>query len=80
MQAAAAVLERLVTALRLPVVVPAAALLAEADELVREGETLLAELKLPEAGVGKLKSHQCVKLKYDAFPYQRHGVRYGRVA
>ena len=49
-------------------------------ELVREGETLLAELKLPEAGVGKLKPHQGVKLKYDAFPYQRYGVRYGRVA
>lgn len=49
-------------------------------ELVREGETLLAELKLPEAGVGKLKTDQGVKLKYDAFPYQRYGVKYGRVA
>lgn len=49
-------------------------------ELVREGETLLAELKLPEAGVGKLKTDQGVKLKYDAFPYQRYGVRHGRLA
>jgi HlyD family type I secretion membrane fusion protein len=49
-------------------------------ELVREGETLLAELKLPEAGLGKLKTDQGVKLKYDAFPYQRYGVKYGRVA
>ncbi len=49
-------------------------------ELVREGETLRAELKVPEAGVGKLKTDQGVKLKYDAFPYQRYGVKYGRVA
>ncbi|HSF25037.1 MAG TPA: HlyD family efflux transporter periplasmic adaptor subunit [Blastocatellia bacterium] len=49
-------------------------------ELVCAGETLLAELSVPEAGIGKLKADQGVKLKYDAFPYQRHGVRYGRVA
>lgn len=49
-------------------------------ELVQRGETLLAELKLPEAGMGKLTTGQGVKLKYDAFPYQRYGLRYGRVA
>lgn len=49
-------------------------------ELVCAGEMLLAELSVPEAGIGKLKTDQGVKLKYDAFPYQRYGVRYGRVA
>ncbi len=59
------------------------AVLHEGDlvaELVSAGETLRAELKLPEAGMGKLKTGQGVKLKYDAFPYQRYGVKYGRVA
>lgn len=49
-------------------------------ELVSADESLRAELKIPEAGMGKLKTGQGVKLKYDAFPYQRYGVRYGRVA
>ena len=49
-------------------------------ELVCSGETLQAELNLPESGLGKLSVGQGVKLKYDAFPYQRYGVRYGRVA
>ena len=59
------------------------AVLHEGDtvaELVCAGETLQAELRVPEAGVGKLKTGQGVKLKYDAFPYQRYGVKYGRVA
>jgi membrane fusion protein len=49
-------------------------------ELVNVGERLHAELKVPEAGMGKLKAGQGVKLKYDAFPYQRYGVKYGQVA
>jgi HlyD family type I secretion membrane fusion protein len=49
-------------------------------ELVNAGEHLRAELTLPEAGLGKLKTGQGVKLKYDAFPYQRYGVKYGQVA
>jgi multidrug efflux pump subunit AcrA (membrane-fusion protein) len=49
-------------------------------ELACAGETLQAELIVPEAGSGKLRTGQGVKLKYDAFPYQRYGVRYGRVA
>jgi len=49
-------------------------------ELACSGETLQAELKVPETGLGKLEIGQGVKLKYDAFPYQRYGVRYGRVA
>jgi multidrug efflux pump subunit AcrA (membrane-fusion protein) len=49
-------------------------------ELACAGETLQAELRVPETGLGKLEIGQGVKLKYDAFPYQRYGVRYGRVA
>lgn len=49
-------------------------------ELACAADRLQAELQIPEAGVGKLKTGQGVKLKYDAFPYQRYGVRYGRVA
>ena len=49
-------------------------------ELVCEGERLIAELKLPESGIGKIKPDLGVKLKYDAFPYQRYGVRYGRLS
>jgi HlyD family type I secretion membrane fusion protein len=48
-------------------------------ELACAGETLQAELSLPESGIGKLKPGQGVKLKYDAFPYQRYGVKYGSV-
>ena len=61
----------------------AGAVLHEGDqvaELAATDETLLAELQVPESGVGKLKNGQGVKLKYDAFPYQRYGVKYGRVA
>lgn len=49
-------------------------------ELVCSGETLQAELAIPESGLGKLQTGQGVKLKYDAFPYQRYGVKYGRVS
>lgn len=48
-------------------------------ELACGGEQLVAELTVPEAGVGKLKLEQGVKLKYDAFPYQRYGVMGGRL-
>lgn len=49
-------------------------------ELACGGEQLVAELTVPEAGVGKLKLDQGVKLKYDAFPYQRYGVKGGKLA
>jgi multidrug efflux pump subunit AcrA (membrane-fusion protein) len=48
-------------------------------ELACGGEQLVAELTVPEAGIGKLKLAQGVKLKYDAFPYQRHGVKGGKL-
>ena len=48
-------------------------------ELVCTGAPLQAELTVPQTGLGKLKPSQGVKLKYDAFPYQRFGVKYGRL-
>lgn len=49
-------------------------------ELACGGEQLVAELNVPESGIGKLKVNQGVKLKYDAFPYQRYGAKYGKLA
>lgn len=49
-------------------------------ELACGGEQLVAELTVPESGIGKLKLDQDVKLKYDAFPYQRYGVKYGKLS
>jgi membrane fusion protein len=46
-------------------------------ELACAGEQLQAEMTIPESGIGRIKTGQGVKLFYDAFPYQRYGVRYG---
>ena len=40
---------------------------------------LQAEVRVPEEGLALLRPGQGVKLLYDAFPYQRFGVRYGVV-
>jgi len=48
-------------------------------EVACAGQRLQAELKVPQAGVPLLMAGQGVKLRYDAFPYQRFGVRFGRV-
>jgi multidrug efflux pump subunit AcrA (membrane-fusion protein) len=45
-------------------------------ELACEGGGLQAELSIPQKGMAQLKAGQTVKLLYDAFPYQRYGVRY----
>jgi multidrug efflux pump subunit AcrA (membrane-fusion protein) len=60
-----------------------------AGAVVQEGETLgevacgderlQAELTVPQSGVGLVKAGQGVKLLYDAFPYQRYGVRSGEI-
>jgi multidrug efflux pump subunit AcrA (membrane-fusion protein) len=60
-----------------------------AGAVVREGETLAeigcrgdrlqAELALPQEGVPLVHPGLGVKLKFDAFPYQRYGVRYGTI-
>lgn len=44
-------------------------------ELACEGQKLQAELTLPQDGVALVRPGQPVKLLYDAFPYQRYGVR-----
>lgn len=46
-------------------------------ELACADEQLQAEMTIPESGVGRIKAGQGVKLFYDAFPYQRYGVKYG---
>ncbi len=43
------------------------------------GVRLRAEMMVPQSGVARLKPGQGVKLMYDAFPYQRHGVKRGTV-
>ena len=44
-------------------------------ELACEGQKLQAELTLPQDGIALVRPGQPVKLLYDAFPYQRFGVR-----
>ncbi|HEY7366001.1 MAG TPA: HlyD family efflux transporter periplasmic adaptor subunit [Methylomirabilota bacterium] len=44
-------------------------------DLACGGSRLQAELTVPPAGVGQVKPGHPVKLLYDTFPYQRHGVR-----
>lgn len=46
-------------------------------ELAGASEKLQADLAVPESGVGRLELGQGVKLLYDAFPYQRYGVKGG---
>ncbi len=48
-------------------------------EMVCGGETLQAELAVPQSGMSRLQPGQGVKLLYNAFPYQRFGVRFGTV-
>jgi multidrug efflux pump subunit AcrA (membrane-fusion protein) len=60
-----------------------------AGAIVREGEVLSevacaghrleAEFALPQAGVPLVRPGQFVKLRFDAFPYQRYGVQVGTV-
>ncbi|HXH09284.1 MAG TPA: HlyD family efflux transporter periplasmic adaptor subunit [Alphaproteobacteria bacterium] len=47
--------------------------------LACDGEHLQAELTVSQAGVGRLTPGQGVKLLYEAFPYQRYGVKHGIV-
>jgi multidrug efflux pump subunit AcrA (membrane-fusion protein) len=42
--------------------------------------TLQASLSIPPGEVGRLEAGQGVKLLYEAFPYQRYGVRSGTLA
>lgn len=45
-------------------------------ELACAGERLQAQLTIDQSGMALLRTGQTVKLLYDAFPYQRYGVRY----
>ncbi|MFO0755406.1 MAG: HlyD family efflux transporter periplasmic adaptor subunit [Byssovorax sp.] len=49
-------------------------------ELLCAGEELRAEVAVVGEGIGLLRAGQAVKLYYDAFPYQRHGVRFATVS
>lgn len=49
------------------------------SEVACAGQHLQAELSIPQSGMALVKPGQAVKLLYDAFPYQRYGVKYGTV-
>ncbi len=60
----------------------AGAVVQEGDilsEMACAGDRLQGELRVPEAGVAQVRPGQGVKLRYDAFPYQRYGVRFATV-
>jgi HlyD family type I secretion membrane fusion protein len=48
-------------------------------EMAGEGEQLQAELRVGQSAIGRIQPGYMVKLRYDAFPYQRHGVQWGTV-
>ena len=48
-------------------------------QLVPKSSALRARLQLPEDSLANLESGQRVRLFFDAFPYQRHGVVPGRL-
>jgi membrane fusion protein len=42
-------------------------------------DSLIVVVDVPASGVGRVRPGQAVRLLYDAFPYQRYGVRYAEV-
>lgn len=48
-------------------------------EMTCDDEALQAEVLVPERGLARVATGQPVKLQYDAFPYQRYGVRFATV-
>ena len=48
-------------------------------DILPNNSTLIAELDIPSAAVGFVKPGQPVKLRYDAFPYQRYGIHEGEI-
>ncbi|HKQ77934.1 MAG TPA: HlyD family efflux transporter periplasmic adaptor subunit [Blastocatellia bacterium] len=46
-------------------------------EIACAGERLQAELQIPQAGIGRIRNGQGVRLMYDSFPYQQFGVKFG---
>ena len=69
------------TVLRLAVNAPGA-VVQDGDvlaELACSGERLQAEVSVAPSGSGRVEPGQLVRLLYDAFPYQRHGIKHGTV-
>ena len=69
------------TVLRLAVKAPGA-VVQDGDvlaEMACGSEALQAEVTVPPTGAGQIKPGQLVRLLYDAFPYQRYGIRYATV-
>jgi membrane fusion protein len=69
------------TILRLHVAAPGA-VVQEGDilsEIACAGRRLQGEFHVPESGLAQVKAGQPVKLRFDAFPYQRYGVKIGRI-
>jgi biotin carboxyl carrier protein len=67
--------------LRLAVNAPGA-VVQEGDvlaEVACAGERLQAEVSVAPSGAGRIKPGLGVRLLYDAFPYQRYGVKHGTV-
>lgn len=48
-------------------------------EFACAGERLQVEMNLGQLEVARVRAGQSAKLLYDAFPYQRYGVKFGRV-
>lgn len=48
-------------------------------EIACAGERLQVELQIPQAGAGRVKTGQDVKLLYDSFPYQQFGVKFANL-
>lgn len=69
------------TVLRLAINAPGA-VVQDGDvlaELACSGERLQAEVSVAPSGAGRIEPGQLVRLLYDAFPYQRHGIKHGTV-
>ena len=69
------------TVLRLAVNAPGA-VVQDGDvlaEMACAGETLQAEVSVTPTGIGRIQPGQTVRLLYDAFPYQRYGIKHGTV-
>ncbi len=48
-------------------------------ELACAGEQLQAEVSVGPGGAGRIEPGQVVRFLYDAFPYQRYGIKHGTV-
>jgi biotin carboxyl carrier protein len=48
-------------------------------ELACAGERLQAEVSVTPGGAGRIQPGQVVRFLYDAFPYQRYGIKHGTV-